>query len=209
MATLYTTDFSVDDEATNWQAGENGSGGTALVISGGQCTINAPSAPSIQRTTTSAHAATADMKVTVKRVSGSSWDAGPVARSTASNTTYYLDVYGSNNIDVYRRVAGADTLIGSRNATHANGDTYALEVSGTGATVTFKVFRNGSQVGANLTDTSGSRITAAGQAGLLSWTGAAMVFDDFLVEDLAAAGGGAFQSCWTIQSNNLIGGGIS
>lgn len=100
-----------------------------------------------------------------------------------------MNVYGSNNIDVYRFVAGASTLIGSRNATHADGDTYGLEVSGTGATVTMKVYRNSSQVGADLTDTSGSRITAAGQTGMGNWSLSVAVFDNFLVEDLAGGGG--------------------
>lgn len=192
MATLFADSFTradgnLDDDAT-WAS----SGSNSWSITTNRASNNTGGVGSRVLTTTSAHAAVADCKVSVTRRLGASFDGGVTARDDGavfgSMTGYFLNVYGSNNVEVYRRNAGSETLVGSRNSTHAVDDVYALEVSGTGATVTLKVFKNGAQLGADLTDTSGSRITAAGRCGMISFHSGDL-FDDFLVEDLAGGGG--------------------
>jgi hypothetical protein len=197
MATLFSDNFNRANEqltvSANWQLGENASASEATVTSNRLRIAEATAGPTSVRTTTTAHAAVADCKTTITRITGSGYDGGPTVRATASNTFYYLDAYGTNNIEVYRRVSGADTLVGTRNQTHAANDTFTLEVSGTGATVTLKVYRNGVQVSTDLSDTSGARITGAGQCGVMSWVTGNQDYDDFLVEDLAGGGGGGGQ----------------
>ncbi len=187
MATLFSDDFNTGTEpnSTNWT---ESSADWDLVSSRLRCVSN-PGAIRFCQTTTSAHAAQTDVKAGVTRITGSGFDGGVAVRTNGANTMYYLNAYGSNNIDVYRRVGGADTLVGSRNQTHAANDIFALEVSGTGATVTLKVYRNGTQVSTNLSDSSGSRITASGQTGVIAWT-EPLDYDDFLVEDLAGGATG-------------------
>lgn len=190
MTTLFSDNFNRADSTslgTSWSevAGD-------WQVQTNQLLISSGAGFRVCSTTTTAHAAVADCKVTATRAAGASWDAGPCVRLSGaggSETCYYLDVSGTQDLSVIRRVAGADTDIGDLVQAHSNGDIYALQVSGSGATVTLKVFRNGSQVGADITDTAGSRITAAGQTGVVTWAGAA--FDDFLVEDLGGGGGGS------------------
>lgn len=188
MATLFSDDFN---RANNTDLGASWTevkGNHQIVSNALQlAAYNSANNFSDCRADTDAHAAVADCKVTATRVSGTSFDALVYARGSGTDSTYtgyVLNVYGSNNIEVYRFNSGTSALIGARNATHSNGDSYGLQVSGTGATITFKVIRNGSQVGADLTDTSGSRITAAGQTGLGNWSTSTSTWDDFLVEDL-------------------------
>lgn len=192
MATLFSDDFN---RANNTDLGASWTevkGNHQIVSNALQlAAYNSANNFADCRADTDAHAAVADCKVTATRVSGTSFDALIYARGSGTDSTYtgyVLNVYGSNNIEVYRFNSGTSALIGARNATHSNGDSYGLQVSGTGATITFKVIRNGAQVGADLTDTSGSRITAAGQTGLGNWATSTSTWDDFLVEDLAAGG---------------------
>lgn len=185
MANLFSDNFNRADnsvvDATNWT--ENEPAGT-WAISSNQLARAGGGFTSIVATTT-AHAAIADCKASIKRITGSGFDGGPCVRSTSDgNTMYYLDVYGSDTLEVYRRVSGTDTLVAGRTQTHGASDVYRLEVSGTGATVTLKIFRNGVQVGADISDSNAARITAAGQMGVIAWN--AENFDDFLAEDLAA-----------------------
>lgn len=188
MATLFSDNFNRADSTslgTSWSelAGD-------WQVQTNQLLISSGAGFRVCATTTTAHAAVANCKVTATRAAGASWDAGPCVRlsgTSGSETCYYLDVSGTQDLVVYRRIAGTDTSVGALVQAHSNGDIYALQVSGTGATVTLKVFRNGTQVGSDLSDTSGSRITAAGQTGVVTWSGAA--FDDFLVEDVAVGGG--------------------
>jgi hypothetical protein len=189
MSTLFSDNFnranSATIDATNWV--EDASGNWDLVsnavtsASGGQLV-----------TTTSAHAAVADCKATVTVPSApAGFDGGVMVRATTDGQNgYFLDaIRSAGSISVWRRVASADVQIGAdiTGLTIANGDTYSLEVSGSGATVTLKVYQNGVQKGSNFSDASGSRITTAGQAGIIDFTGATTTYDDFLLEDLAAA----------------------
>jgi hypothetical protein len=190
LATLFSDNFnranSATVDATNWT--ENESGSNLWSISSNEL-VRVDSGPSVTViTTTSAHAAVADCKASHKRTNGSGFDGGPCVRATSNGQNfYYLDFYLTDTIEIYRRVSNSDTLLATRTQTHGVNDIYKLEVSGTGATVTLKAYRNGVQLGADISDSDASRITSAGQTGLISWTPSN--FDDFLAEDLA--GGGA------------------
>jgi hypothetical protein len=117
---------------------------------------------------------------------------------------YYLDVYNTNTIEVYRRVSGVDTIVDSRTQSHAANDTYTLEASGTGATVTLKIYRNGVQVGADISDGDPARITSAAQTGVIAWV--AQSFDDFLAEDLAAPPASTYPAGYQQRAaqNNIV-----
>jgi hypothetical protein len=137
-------------------------------------------------TTSAAHTATADAKTTCKRISGTSWDGGPLVRrqgdaGAGTNTFYYVDVTSATAAQIYREVAGTDTAVGAAiTGTFADGDTYAIEASGT----TLNFYNNGSLV-ASRTD---SNISAAGYGGVAMWS-ASGIWDDFDFSSLAAAAG--------------------
>ncbi len=194
MTTLFSDNFNRADnatvDATNWT--ENAAGDWSIVSN----KVRSVNPLTVLVTKTAAHAAVADCKVSYKRaLTGSSWDTGVLVRTNSTGTTgYFLDPIGtgpSSTMDIWR-IDGAltsDVQIGTT-ATGLDlndGDTYALEVSGTGATVTLKAYLNGALV-LTVTDTSGSRVTAAGQTGIINWNNT-NDFDDFLVEDLGGGGG--------------------
>ena len=96
--------------------------------------------------------------------------AGPAARcQSGANTSYHCETAGSD-FYVSKCVAGSQTVLaGPISQTFAAGDVMRLEVSGTGATVTLRVYRalaasptSFTQVGSDYTDTAGDRITTAG-----------------------------------------------
>lgn len=187
MTVIFSDDWASGSiNGTNWT---DESGTWAVVAGEVRCS---QAAQRHLKTTTAAHAAIADCRVTARRASAASFDAGVVARSSITGSTpsvgsgYILNVFGTQDIDLMRRVAGVNTSIATRTSAHADGDTFALEVTGTGATVTLKIFINGVQIGADVADSNAARITAAGQTG--HWSFAANSFmDDFSVDDLAAA----------------------
>lgn len=184
MSVIYSNSFAVDDLATNWTVVTG-----TWAVTGGVLRLSAGATPRLIRTNSTAYASVADMRVTVKRVAGTTFDGGPTVRhQSGADTCYYLDATGTNAVDVFRRVAGVDSAtLGTRTVAHANGDTLGLEVSGTGATVTLKVYVNGVQQGADILDTNAARIVAAGWGGLLVWSNASNYdFDDFSVDNLAA-----------------------
>jgi hypothetical protein len=87
-------------------------------------------------------------------------------------------------------------------------DTIALEVTGTGATVTLNRYRNDVLVAAltNVADTNAARITAAGRlAGVIGSDAGTMNVDDWEGGDVTAGGG--FQAAWARNSNVVIVGG--
>ena len=134
------------------------------------------------RTTTTAHAAVADVKVSVLLVSANDKN-GPCARYSTTADTHYLGFNGDpNSVDLYKKVSGTYTLLQAYTPTTSANATVRLECQGT----TQRLFYNGVELTPNGTDTD---ITAAGQTGLLCQN-INVNHDDFLVEDFAAAGGG-------------------
>jgi hypothetical protein len=190
MSTIFSDSFTRANsgtiDATNWI--EIATGNWDLVSNA----VTSASAGQLI-TTTSAHAAIADCKATAKCVSApAGFDGGLMVRATTDGLNcYFLDaIRSAGTLSVFRKVANVDTQLGAdiTGLTIANGDTYTLEVSGTGATVTLKAYQNGVQRGSNFTDSSGSRITSAGQTGIIEFTGASVTWDDFLAENLVAGG---------------------
>lgn len=204
MAVIFSDTFDTSINATNWT---DESGQWAVVGAEVRC---GQAAQRHLKTTTTAHAAIADCRVTARRASASGFDAGIVVRSNVTGSTpstgncYILNIFGTQDIEVIRRVAGVNTTIATRTQAHADGDLFALEVTGTGATVTLKVFINGAQVGANIDDTNAARITAAGQTGF--WNFAINSFmDDFSVDNLV----GGTDTPLTVDSGAFVAAGQS
>jgi len=102
---------------------------------------------------------------------------GPCARCSGANGStsgYFLQVTSTGLFGaLYQIVAGNPTQIGSNFTAPyaATNDTFSLQVSGSGATVTLTVLYNGTQL-YQTTDTSAARITAAGSAGFLDYDNA-------------------------------------
>lgn len=190
MAVLFSDDFNTGTEpnATNWTEVSPGDWdiiGTATVRA-----VSTGGSPGVLLTTSSAHAAITDCKVTVTQVE-SGGDGGPVARwsgASSSSTGYAADVY-SDLCETYRHNNSATgTLLRTAAVTQVANGVIALEVSGTGSTVTLKQYYQGTQRGATVSDTDANRITTAGRTGIYAWTvGANGDYDDFQVEDLVAA----------------------
>lgn len=152
---------------------------------------------SVARTTTSAHAAVADVAVSTTQIATSS-DGGPAARlnagtpanggGTNASQNYSVDCYSTLS-EIYRfDPAVGNVLLRTTTVSKVANAVLRIEVTGSGATVTVKQFYNGVQQGADVSDGAATRITAAGQTGLLTWsTAAGASWDDFLVEDFASA----------------------
>lgn len=146
----------------------------------------------LMTTTTAAHAAIADCKVTLTQASASG-DGAPAARVTDADTapTMYACNIFANTLETLRyNNSNSPTVLQSSGVTSVANGVVALEVTGTGATVTLKAYYQGSQVGANISDTSASRIVSAGQTGVIVYdlTSTVADYDDFSVDDLAAGG---------------------
>ena len=100
--------------------------------------------------------------------SGANAGSGPgvaCRMDTVNKTFYWAVIDNAGNINIDRANSGTFANIGTRTVTYAAGGVLKLEVTGTGATVTLKVFYQGSQVGADMTDTSGSRLLS-GKGGI-------------------------------------------
>lgn len=77
--------------------------------------------------------------------------------SAGTSSGYYaIATTGSNDITLRRRVNQSDTTLWTRTAAIANGQAFKIDVSGQNTSTVIKVFANGSQVGADETDASGS-----------------------------------------------------
>ena len=118
--------------------------------------------------------------------SGASWSAGGMIRcqspGSAACDGYRWQVDGTN-ATVIRVVNGAETVILANAHTANAGDAYYLVATGSGATITLKLYRIRSAVESVIVDTTDSnanRITAAGNVGLWAYDpNATAVFDDF------------------------------
>lgn len=185
MTVLFSDNFSAALSGTNW-SDEAGVWSTGSGVLG--CSTNNFR---VLNTTTTAHPATADVRVSAKR-SSATFDGCVLARSNVSGATssvgncYFLNWFDSNTLQFFRRIAGVNNQVGTDvTATHANGDTIGLQVTGTGATVTLTAYVNGVQVG-TVGDTAGTRIVVAGQTGIVGFNLNSR-YDDFSVDDLASS----------------------
>lgn len=78
---------------------------------------------------------------------------------------YTNDYSGTNKLGLFRYDNDSPTALSSADADLTAGDTFCLEVTGAGAAVVIKGYKNDVEV-VSATDTSGSRITAAGLGGV-------------------------------------------
>jgi hypothetical protein len=192
MAILFSDDFNRANGAlgANWDAATDDfhaivSNEAVYSVGGGPCL-----------TDVAAHAATADVIVSFTIASTmAGFDGGVCARANFNLTGstgdgYVLNVF-SGTYELYRRINNVNgTALVSASNTTAEGDVWSLYVSGVGATVTLKVLRNGAQVGSDISDSAGNRITQAARTGFYSWANGS-AYDDFLVTDLAGAPAGS------------------
>lgn len=194
MSIVFSDNFPAVLNGINWS--QQAGGWAWQTPSQVRCGTSA--SPAVLATTTTAHAAIADCLVTVTMFdTGGVQDGGPMLRAAigggGANTCYYLDVDCTGPAaSVYRRVTGADTLLGSSDAvTEAANAVCALQASGTGATVTLKKFYRGSQVSSDISDTNAARLVTPGQTGILNWGSSPGTgdsdWDTFSVDDLVVA----------------------
>lgn len=110
---------------------------------------------------------------------------------TAAQTFFWavVNTAGSNNVSVKKSIAGASTDLATRTQAWTATDILRLEVSGSGALTTLRVYRNGVQLGADIVDSSGTHI-ASGSGGLAysGNVGANVDEDDWEGGDLAPPG---------------------
>ena len=134
--------------------------------------------------------------VTASQISGSIY-CGPAVRcQSGSNSSYHVETNGGA-VYLSKCASGSQSTLAGPIAslTYSAGDVLRLTAQGAGATVTVKVWKAPAADPTNFTeaysydDTSGSRITTAGQAGVFAYGSS----DDF--------GGGAW------EGGNIGGGG--
>ena len=181
MTVVFSDNFTRADEVLDASANWVEVSGTWAIVSN----VLHNSDIALCSTTATAHTALADMKVTVTMVDAAS-DGGPVARkhtTAATVTMYELDVYTSNS-DLYRYITGTATLVDNDAATLSANSVMELQVTGTGATVSFVCSYNGTARHVGITDTNAARIVAAGYAGVHSYT-TSDNWDNFSVDNTA------------------------
>ena len=114
---------------------------------------------------------------------------GPACRILTASLTAYFAQCNTTEIKLYRVNAGSyHTGTGAGNFASYSGDAAGaavndvirLEVSGTGATVTIVVKKNGTSV-ITATDTDASRLTATGNWGM--WVGGGSTSNVLIVDD--------------------------
>ena len=174
--------------------------------------VAATTTPGNVSTTTTAHAAIANCEVSVKQVTNpAGFDAGPVARATdvdSAPTLYMCDCYGTV-MECYRHNNSATgTLVGTgQTITLATNTTIKIKVTGAGATVTIDMAYGGTTK--TVTDSSASRLTAAGQTGIISWLNAAIDWDDFSVDDLVGAAANISFKPYYDKGTRMMGPGVA
>ncbi len=173
--------FDRGDSATlgaNWTL-STGSGSDLKIVTN----VASNAAASICLTSyTAATPASADhfSQVTLTLIQGATDDGpGPAVRVLTGSVTGYFVQCNTTEIKLYRVVNGANFTTGSGGgSTHfatysgdgapaANTDVIRLEVSGTGATVSLTVKKNGATI-ITATDTDATRLVATGNWGLWS-----------------------------------------
>lgn len=106
---------------------------------------------------------------------GGGYFVGAAVRVQAGAATCYAAFTDGTVYYVSRFNANAETvLVGPTSQAWSTGDVLRLEVSGTGATVTLKLFRNGTQLGSDISDSSAGRITSANYLGIYAYSNAAL-----------------------------------
>jgi hypothetical protein len=114
----------------------------------------------------------------------------------ASSGNYYVMYVDNGNYYVSRYDAGSEVVLRAATATTtAAGDVFKMEISGTGATVTIRVYRAAAaspstfvQLGGDITDSTGNRKTSAGFGGIYSYSNnSSSRTTSFTLENLGAS----------------------
>lgn len=134
-------------------------------------------------------------KLTINNTGGGGVGIGLLVRCSTSAVTFYrlaIDHAGASNMEIGRTVASAFTSLSVQTAgAWTDGDTWKFTASGTGATVTLQVYKNGVQVGTDVTDSSANRLltgqggifysSAATSASLDDWDGGSLATNKWIL----------------------------
>lgn len=185
MTVLHADDFNRADSPTVDALKYTGSSIGDFSVAGNR--LHAVSSSTFIVTTANAHAAFVDGKVSITILNNTTLDAGPMIRATSDGSQgYFADYLAATSImNVWRRIANSDTQVGPDLTSFSLtiGDKFTIEASGTGTTVTLKVYVNDVIVW-TFGDTDAARLTAAGFAGLAHFLPNGVDYDNLLVEDL-------------------------
>lgn len=108
-------------------------------------------------------------KLVAATLSGGIFDGGPAVRMSTGVNCYFLTTTTSGEYSVLKFSASSFAVVGTRTGTAlAANDTLELRAIGTGPTV-LRIFRNGSQVGTDLSDTDTN--LNSGKAGIFMYDG--------------------------------------
>lgn len=187
---LFADDFNRADNAVvdtvNWQE-LPAAGNWAIVSNKARCTNSGNLTTMLA--TTAAHAAVADVRVTVEHATTDK-DGGPVARWPASGAGgtslgYAADAF-SDRVELFRyNNSSVGTLLGSGiDVTLVNNGAVGLELTGSDPVVVKSYYQG--IVKESVNDTSGSKITTANRTGIHDWSGSGITadYDNYNVEDL-------------------------
>lgn len=129
---------------------------------------------------------------TITTLSGGYADSRLAARfQSGADTCYWFRRANDGTWALARRVAGVDTDIGSGSLALSLPETWRIEASGTGATVTITVKRGGVTID-TISDTNAARITSGTRGGLGGYGASGVVdvrMDNFSFGDLVSGPG--------------------
>lgn len=172
-----------------WAIQTTAGGGLAVISN----EVRESSASSLGRFTTTAPPSSdyySEVKLTTVLANVSDEGVGPAVRVVSSGTdqgTGYFAQCNSVETKLYQVVTGAFLQVGSNGVACALGDVVRIEVSGTGATVSLVVKRNGTAI-ITAGDASAGRITATNSYGIwCSHGGGQGQLDNFAGGDFAVA----------------------
>lgn len=194
MSTLFSDTYTGVD-TTNMGANYTESSGDTQIVSN-RARLSANN-PGIIRTTTTAHAAVANVRVSVTMIlANTTVDGGPCSRVVNGAPPLATNMYAAEawtsgaqgKLDLGRWDAGVFVVLVSTNITIAANVVVALEVTGTVAGAVLLTGYYGGVLTGTVTDTSvGNSIIVAQQTAIHNWAvaGTSSDYDNFLVEDVA------------------------
>jgi hypothetical protein len=192
--TMATDDFNRANEtplAGNWA---HSTGGGALRLSGNQVIGPATSGDTFAYYTPGTLSADQSSKITVTSTAGA-MDMGAAVRISDSALTGYWVSCFNGTLEIAKLVNGSYSTVAGGFGTVTAGDIIELKVVGT----TLQVFKNGTQVGTNQTDTS----IATGRYGIFAYN-SAITLDNWEGTDLST-GSASFLFNNNLRFANLMG----
>lgn len=175
-----------------------GTGNFNIVSNAARCAAAIETPALAAYTATAPDTANQRSTLTILQASASAY-IGPAVRASNTQNTCYGFTASTTESALFRYVNGTYTQLGSVGPGFASGTRLRIEVEGTGATVTLRVYADTGggfapvtaiAVGGTINDTSGSRIVTPNYCGFAGY-GAASAnadLDDWSFEDLASSG---------------------